>query len=145
MTTPRVDLNTVQGFFALAPFMVDLGVQAVHAEPGRVDSELALQPRFLQHTGQAHAGVMTTLADHTMGAAAQTLAPAGQWVITAELKASLLRPGLGERLVCSARVLKAGQRLSFTEAEVWGQRGDERVLVLKASATMALVAADRAG
>ena len=36
---------------------------------------------------------MATMADHSMGAAAQTMAPDGHWVVTAELKTSVLRPG----------------------------------------------------
>jgi uncharacterized protein (TIGR00369 family) len=92
----------------------------------------------MQHTGQAHAGVVATMADHTMGAAAQTLARAGQWDMTAELKTSVLRPARGERLVCEGHVIKAGRNISFTEAEVYAEAGGERTLVAKASATMAL-------
>jgi uncharacterized protein (TIGR00369 family) len=135
----NVDLDTLRGFFRLSPFMVDLGAEPTAVAPGRVTSELRLQPRHLQHTGQAHAGVMATLADHSMGSAAQTLAPEGQWVVTAELKTAILRPGKGERLVCEASVLKAGRTLSFTEAEVYAVTGVQRTLVMKASATMAMV------
>jgi uncharacterized protein (TIGR00369 family) len=133
-------LDEVRRFFAAAPFMRDLGAVPAHVGEGRVTAELAVQPRFMQHTGQVHAGVMATLADHCMGSAAQTLAPAGHWALTAELKTSQLRPGRGERLVCEAWLVKAGRRLSFTEAEVWGVAADgTRTLVMKASATMALV------
>jgi uncharacterized protein (TIGR00369 family) len=135
----QLDLPTVRGFFQAAPFMVELGVEPVAVAEGRVSSVLPIQPRHFQHTGQVHAGVMATLADHTMGAAAQTRAPEGHWVITAELKTSLLRPAQGERLVCEAVVLKAGMRLSFTEAEVFAESQGQRRLVMKASATMALV------
>jgi uncharacterized protein (TIGR00369 family) len=136
------DLEALRRFFALAPFMVDLGVVPVATTPGRVHTLLALAPRHLQHTGQAHAGIISTLADHSMGAAAQTLAPAGRWAITAELKTSLLRPGRGLRLVCEAWVLKPGRSLSFTEAEVYAETDDgPRTLVAKASATMAFVPA----
>jgi acyl-coenzyme A thioesterase PaaI-like protein len=76
-----------------------------------------------------------------MGAAAQTLAPAGHWILTAELKTSQLRPGQGQRLICHATVLKAGRTLSFTEAEMFAVTGDQHVLVMKASATMAVAAA----
>jgi uncharacterized protein (TIGR00369 family) len=138
----QVNLDTVRGFFKAAPFMVDLGVQPTSVSPGRICAEVLLAPRHMQHTGQAHAGVMTSLADHAMGAAAQTLAPAGFWVLTAELKVSLLRAGKGERLVCEASVLKAGRTLSFTEAEVYAESQGQRTLVMKASATMALVAAN---
>ncbi len=123
--------------------MQDLGVQPMAVGPGTVTTELAVAPRHLQHTGQVHAGVMATLADHSMGSAAQTLAPAGCWAITAELKTSQLRPGKGQRLECEAVVIKAGRTLSFTEAQVFALNGDggteTRTLVMKASATMALV------
>jgi uncharacterized protein (TIGR00369 family) len=135
----QLDLPTVRGFFQAAPFMVELGVEPVAVAEGRVSSVLPIQPRHFQHTGQVHAGVMATMADHTMGAAAQTQAPEGLWVITAELKTSLLRPAQGERLVCEAVVIKAGTRLSFTEAEVFAESQGQRRLVMKASATMALV------
>ena len=136
------DLDTVREFFRRAPFMVDLGVEPTAVDAGRITTQLPLATRHLQHTGQVHAGVMATLADHSMGAAAQTLAPEGHWVLTAELKTSALRPGRGERLVCEAHVLKAGRRISFTEAEVYAEQGGQRTLVMKASATMAIVAAD---
>jgi uncharacterized protein (TIGR00369 family) len=134
-----MDLDTVRGFFAMSPFMVDLGVEPVAVAPGTVTTVLLLALRHQQHTGQAHAGVMAAMADHTMGTAAQTQASAGLWAITAELKTSQLRPGKGERLVCEAVVIKAGRTLSFTEAQVFAESQGQRTLVMKASATMALV------
>ena len=135
----RPDLEALRGFFASAPFMVDLGVQVTAVSEGRLSTRLVIEPRHLQHTGQVHAGVMASLADHSMGAAAQTMAPVDHWVVTAELKTSVLRPGRGDRLLCEAVVLKAGRRLSFTEAEVYAEGPDgARTLVMKASATMAV-------
>jgi uncharacterized protein (TIGR00369 family) len=133
----NIDLDTLRGFFASSPFMVDLGVEPTAVSSGRVTTQLVIQRKHQQHTGVVHAGVMASLADHTMGAAAQTMAPAGHWVLTAELKTSLLRGTSGERLVCEAQVLKPGRMLSFTEAEVWAEKDGERTLVMKASATMA--------
>lgn len=141
----KPDIETLRSFFARAPFMVDLGIEPTAGDEGRIDTALALQPRHFQHTGQVHAGVMTTMADHSMGAAAQTLAPQGFVVITAELSVRLLRAASGQQLVCEARVVKPGRQISFTEADVWCLRGDERVHVLRAAATMALVASDRFG
>lgn len=135
------DLTTQQAYFQQAPFMVDLGVVPTAANAGFVATELAVGPRHMQHTGRVHAGVMAAMADHSMGAAAQTQAPAGRWALTAELKTSLLRGAQGERLVCEARVIKAGRTLSFTEAEVFAETAGQRTLVMKASATMAIVAA----
>ena len=135
----KVDLPTLRDFFARSPFMVDLGVEPTGVGEGTVSTELPIAQRHLQHTGQVHAGVMAAMADHSMGSAAQTLAPAGHWAITAELKTSQLRPGKGERLVCEAKVIKAGRNLSFTESEVYAESQGQRTLVMKASATMALV------
>lgn len=142
MTTPPLDLAAAKRFFASAPFMRDLGVEPTAMSPGRISTEMLIAERHLQHTGQVHAGVMATLADHSMGAAAQTLAPDGHWILTAELKTSVMRPARGKRLVCDAVVLKAGRRISFTEAEVWSEAEDgQRTLVMKASATMAVAPA----
>jgi uncharacterized protein (TIGR00369 family) len=135
-----IDLDTLRGFFASAPFMVDLGIVPIAVANGTVTTELVLAPRHTQHMGLCHAGVMATMADHSMGAAAQSMAPPGQWVLTAELKTSLLRGARGERLICEAVVLKPGRAITFTEASVWAVTGGERTLVMKASATMALTA-----
>ena len=137
----KPDLQEARHFFGLSPFMVDLGVEPVEVGEGRLVTELLVAPRHLQHTGVVHAGVLATLADHTMGAAAQTLAPQGHWILTAELKTSMLRGAQGERLVCEARVLKPGRMISFTEAEVYAVREGRRMLCMKASATMAVAPA----
>jgi uncharacterized protein (TIGR00369 family) len=140
----NADLPTLQAFFAASPFMADLGVVPTAAAPGRVNTALAVAPRHRQHTGVTHAGVLASMADHTMGAAAQTLSPEGHWILTAELKTSLLRGVPTDRLECEAWVLKPGRLLSFTEAEVHAVAADgTRTLVMKASATMAVVPADR--
>jgi uncharacterized protein (TIGR00369 family) len=134
----KIDLETLRGFFASSPFIVDLGIVPIEVGDGTVTTELMLAPRHTQHMGVAHAGVMTTMADHSMGAAAQTVCPAGQWILTAELKTSLLRPARGQRLVCEAQVIKPGRAITFTEASVWAEADGKRSLVMKASATMAV-------
>ena len=118
----------------------DLGVVPTAVSEGRCETEMALHPRHLQHTGQAHAGVLTALADHTAGAAAQTVVRGDGVAITAELKTSLLRPAVCDRLVCVGIVVKPGRTLIFAEAEVFAITGEQRVLVAKLSATLAVVA-----
>jgi uncharacterized protein (TIGR00369 family) len=139
--TIDIDIDTLRAFFASAPFMVDLGIAPSDAAEGRVVTQLRLAPRHHQHTGVVHAGVIGAIADHTMGAAAQTMAAAGYWVLTAEFKTSLLRAARGQRLECVGVVIKPGRQVSFTEAEVFAIDGDVRTLVAKASATMAVVKA----
>jgi uncharacterized protein (TIGR00369 family) len=134
-------LDALRAFFASAPFMADLGIEPIEAGAGRVVTRLTLLPRHHQHTGVVHAGVIGAMADHTMGASAQTLAADGFWVLTAEFKVSLLRAGRGQTLVCEGFVVKPGRQVSFTEAEVFALDGQARTLVAKASATMAVVKA----
>ncbi|MDA7417047.1 PaaI family thioesterase [Xenophilus arseniciresistens] len=131
----------VARIFEGAPFVADIGLQLVDAGQGWCETALPLAARHLQHGGVAHAGVISTLADHTAGAAAQTLCAPGQTVVTAEFKLNLLRPGQG-RLLCVAEVLKAGRNFHVVEAEVFGQRGSEQVRVAKFNGTMAIVAGD---
>jgi uncharacterized protein (TIGR00369 family) len=139
MTQPVLTLDALRAFFRRSPFMVELGIEPVECGEGRVVTQMAIAGRHLQHTGQVHAGVAGAMADHTMGAAAQTLAADGQWAITAEFKTSLLRAARGQRLECVGVVLKPGRRLMFTEAEVYAVDGEARALVAKSSATMAMV------
>jgi uncharacterized protein (TIGR00369 family) len=136
-----MDLDRLRAFFASAPFMVELGIEPVACDAGRVTTQLTVAARHLQHTGVLHAGVIGAMADHTMGAAAQTFAVEGHWVLTAEYKVSLLRAGRGQRLECVGVVIKPGRQVSFTEAEVFAIDGGVRTLVAKASATMAVVKA----
>jgi len=124
-----------------APFIADLGIRLVDAGPGWCETELETAPRHQQHHGFLHAGVVSTLADHTSGGAATTLLSEGQLVLTAEFKINLLRPAGGERLCCRAEVLKPGRSLSVVEAEVFDFGSGSRRLVAKFLATMAVVPA----
>jgi uncharacterized protein (TIGR00369 family) len=137
----KPDIDVLRAFFAQAPFMVDLGIEPIACATGCVTTQLTVAARHLQHTGVVHAGVIGAMADHTMGAAAQTMALEGHWVLTAEFKTSLLRAGRGQRLECIAVVIKPGRQVSFTEAEVFAIDGDQRTLVAKASATLAIAKA----
>ncbi|CAN5206751.1 hypothetical protein BH18ACT5_BH18ACT5_02280 [soil metagenome] len=80
--------------------------------------EVQGQGREQQH-GYVHAGVVTTLADHTAGGAASTEVRPGQSVLTADFTVHLLRPASGELLRCRGDVVKVGKRLIVTQADVW--------------------------
>ncbi|MGI8517798.1 MAG: PaaI family thioesterase [Acidimicrobiia bacterium] len=102
-----------------APFIADLGVTLIDAGSGWLETELAVAPRLLQQHGYVHAGVVTTLADHTAGAAASTMVGSEQSVLTADFTVHLLRPASGERLRCRGEVVKVGKRLIVVQADVW--------------------------
>jgi uncharacterized protein (TIGR00369 family) len=117
-----------------APFVQHLGIHAIHLEPGVCHTGLAIRPEMLQHSGVVHAGVLTTLADHTAGAAAGTLVEAQDTLVSVEFKMHLLRAAQGERLVCKAQVVKPGRRFSVVQADVFDD-GDKLVARLLGTMT----------
>jgi uncharacterized protein (TIGR00369 family) len=123
-----------------APFVKDVGLEFVACGPGWCEAALNLQPRHLQHTGVVHAGVITTLADHCAGGAAQLLCAPGEYVVTLEFKINLLRPGTGDRLTCRADVLKPGKAFHVVEAQVWAHTGASKSFIAKLNATLAVQA-----
>jgi uncharacterized protein (TIGR00369 family) len=132
-------LEQLKAIFKRAPFIADLGIELESLGAGECTTSLTLQQRHLQQDGFVHAGVQATMADHTAGAAASTLAAEGRLVLTAEFGVKLLRAARGERLVCRAKVLKPGSQLVFVESEVFVVTAEREVLAAKASATMVVV------
>jgi uncharacterized protein (TIGR00369 family) len=137
------DFAELKKIFLAAPFVADLGMELESVGPGECVTTLKVTSRHLQQNGFIHAGVLTTMADHTAGAAASTRAPLGCHVVTAEIKVSFLRAAKGQALICKSRVLKSGKQFSFTESEVFCVSAGTEHLVAKASATMAIVAVEK--
>jgi len=132
--------DAVARIFDASTFTRDLGVELAGCGPGWCETTMAVSPRHLQQDGVVHAGVQATMADHTAGAAAGTLMPAGRIVLTIEFKVNLLRPASGDRLRCRADVLRPGKTVSVVESSVWARRDGEERLVAKATVTLAVTA-----
>jgi uncharacterized protein (TIGR00369 family) len=131
--------KAIEQGFSHAPFVAHLGVELQGLGPGWCEAKLEIQPWQLQQTGVVHAGVVATIADHCAGAAATTLLPPGEHVVSVEFKINLLRGARGERLHCRAEVLKPGQTLVVVESVVFAERGGKREMVAKLNATMAVI------
>lgn len=129
----------VKQIFENARFIRWLGIELTSSGNGWCETRLHLTPRLEQQHGLVHAGVLMTLADHTCGGAAATMAPEGQDVITVENKVSFLRPASGLVLFCRADVLRAGRKLVFVEAKVTTEQGKDSAIVAKASSTLAFI------
>ena len=133
--------ENVMAIFSRAPFIGDLGVALSGLGPGWCESTLAVAPKHLQQDGYVHAGVQATIADHTAGGAAGTVARPGDLVLSVEFKINLLRPALGDRLRCRATVLRQGKTITVAESEVFARKDGEEKLVAKATVTLAHVPA----
>jgi uncharacterized protein (TIGR00369 family) len=131
--------SLVQRIFRNAEFIRSMGIELISYGEGWCETRLSGSPVLRQQHGFIHAGALMTLADHTCGGAAASTVAEDRDVITVENKVSFLRPASGPNLFCRAEVLRAGRNLIFVEAEVSNEGADGRVMVAKASSTLAVI------
>jgi len=107
------------------------------SEPGRTTWRMPADERFSNPVGLIQGGFLAACCDSAMGAATVTWAR-GEKVSSAnaEMKISFLAPvRAGGTLTCASRVVSAGMRVAFVEADL---HDDEGRLVAKASSTYLL-------
>src|SRR5262249_55863073 len=131
--------SLVEQIFQHAQFVQSLGIELTSWGKGWCETRVKASPAFRQQHGFIHAGVLMTLADHTCGGAAASTMPEDRDVITVENKISFLRPASAPELTCRAEVLRAGKNLVFVEAAVLADRDNGKVMVAKASSTLAVI------
>jgi uncharacterized protein (TIGR00369 family) len=129
----------VAPIFIDAAFVTDLGIALNDVGPGWCETSLTVMPKHLQQHGHVHAGVITTLADHTAGGAAKAAVPPGSDVITIEFKMNFLRPARGQHLTCRGETLRAGKNIVVSESQVFAGEGQSRQLVAKCTSTLAVI------
>lgn len=135
----------VRQIFHQANFINILEIQIGEIEPGLLKSYVDIKDKHLQQNGYVHAGVISTLADHTAGGAAGTLVGKEQVVLTLEFKINLLRPGIGNRLRCEAKVFYHGATVIVVDSEVYAEHKNREKLVAKATVTLAVVGSRYSG
>lgn len=118
-------------------FMNTIGAELISIESGVVKIACKYDRKITQQHGYIHAGAITTLADTACGYAALTMMEEGMNVLSVEFKTTLMRPAKCEKIIATARVIKAGRRLTFTEAVVTDEK--EEIELAKMSATMICV------
>jgi uncharacterized protein (TIGR00369 family) len=108
----------VERYVAAQGFLQLIGVTLVRIDPGEVVFRVAYRPEVGQQNGVFHGGVLGSVAEAVMGAAAATLAPAGDNVVGAEYKVNLLAPAAGVAVLAHGHVLKPGRRLIVCRADI---------------------------
>lgn len=131
-----VDSPNLSGeFFGLTiPFLKHLGVVAEHAEGGKSRISLVLRPEFENSFQIAHGGVVMTLLDFAMGAAARSTTNQPLGAMTIDMTVSFLRPSV-RKIVVEGTVLKAGKTVNYCEAVVLNEAGE---ITAKSSGTFML-------
>ncbi len=119
-------------------FMRHVGARVDRAARGEVTLSVDRRDELLQHQGFFHGVVVAFLVDNATGAAAGSVLRGGrQTCLTAEYKINFVSPAKGERLSCTAVVVKPGKRLTVVEAKVHVHSEGKAKLVAVALATLA--------
>lgn len=119
--------------------MKHLNIALSEIKPGYTEVDMPFETIHQQQDGYVHGGLTGAVADIVSGFAAYTLVAESERVVTADIRTSYLRPGVGQRIWAKGWVVKPGKNFFFCEAEVYIIRDDSKVLIAKSSSTMAVI------
>ena len=129
----------VRASFAAQSAMKSLQIQLLDLQPGGVTMQLEKSNHLLQQQGFMHGGVLAAGLDSACGFAALTLSAPSVEVLSIEFKTSFFRPITTDKVKVIGRVIKAGKRVSFCEAEAFSLKGEDEILLAKMSSSVAMV------
>ena len=105
--------------------MKTLGMELIAAGEGRASMKIRAGEKFHNPMGTVHGGLMTDLADATMGIAVMTTLEAGESFTTLELKMNFLRPVIDDEIKSEARVVHRGRSVALVECVLTNGQGKE--------------------
>ncbi len=101
------------------PLFVSLGVEIINISAEQTVLKLPVKTGFMQGAGVVAGGILATLMDEAMAHAALATLENGQTTATMDISCRYFKPvGAGEVLKATAVVVKKGNRVIFTEAQV---------------------------
>jgi uncharacterized protein (TIGR00369 family) len=118
------------------PIAKTLGMNLLEAAEGKVRFSMKVDQRFHNPMGTLHGGIMTDLADASMGVALATLLADDESFTTLDLNIHFLRPVYEGELVAEARVVHRGRTIALVEAVLKNDEGKE---VARAAATQLIL------
>ena len=116
-------------------FTALVGIEFTAIERGQCTLRLAIEDKHFNSTGRAHGGVVFTLLDSAMGAAAFSVLEPHEVTATIECKINYTRAVTGGELECTGKVMHAGTRTIVVDGEVW----QDGALVAKCLGTFARI------
>ena len=105
------------------PFIEHIGFELLTFEGGRSAVQYRPLPEHLNIFGKVHGGVLMTLMDTTMAAAARSV-QTDHGAITIEMKTSFFRPAEGAALLRGeGKLVHRTRTLAFVEATIFDEAG----------------------
>ena len=104
-------------------FSSEAGMKVTNIQRGYLEAELTATEQLCNPRGIVHGGILYTLMDHMSGVVACTT---GKGCVTLSSSVNYFRPAVpGDHIVCKARVVKPGSRVTVCEASVYSDAGKE--------------------
>jgi len=105
------------------PFAKLIGMRLVDLNPDEAKISIEIRDDLRQPSGVLHGGVTATLIDTAMAFAVRTRLPIDEATATIDLTVHYLRPHLEGRVICTAKLVRAGKRIFTVSAEVHNDGG----------------------
>jgi len=103
------------------PFAKLMGMRLVEMKLDEATITLDMRDDLRQPSGILHGGVTATLIDTAMAFAVRSRVDPDVATATIDLTVHYLRPHIEGPLRCTARVVRAGRRISSVSADVWAE------------------------
>lgn len=101
-----------------SPFHRWAGLELTHVGDGEAELVMELQGHHFNPQGIVHGGIITAVADTSIGLALRSQLRPGLTHRTAQLNVHFLAKGEGTKLVGRGRAMHLGQRMGYGEADV---------------------------
>lgn len=121
-----------------SPFHRWAGLELLSVGEGTAELGMNLLPHHFNPQGIVHGGMITAVADTSIGLALRSRLRPGLTHRTAQLNVHFLAKGEGNRLIGRGRALHLGRRMGYGEAEVVDGNGE---LLARASGTFIVLPA----
>lgn len=106
------------------PYLKLLGIELIELGADVAVLSLAMKDDLRQPYGLLHGGATASLIDTAMAFAVVNALPADEKATTVDLTVQYLRPHTSGKVVCTAKITRAGKRLLFLSAEVVNEAGN---------------------
>lgn len=124
-TLSAVRAAAIRDSFSRQGLMATLGAVITGLDLGHCEITAPILPGSRQQHGYGHAGLSFSIADSATGYAALSMLPDGYEILSIEQKINLLAPAVGDTLVATGRVVRAGRRIVVVQADVVAVTGAE--------------------
>ncbi len=121
-----------------SPFHRWAGMELVAVGDGRSELRMRLEDQHFNPQRIVHGGIISAMADTSIGLALRSMLPRGHTHRTAQLNVHFLAKGSGDELIGRGRTLHLGTRMGYGESEVLDGEGR---LLARATATFIVLPA----